>query len=108
VSLDTQDRLQDDVEATDSVIRARMDAFDLMTRVLGCESDVDRAELLNLTTKMIQRARKGYVGSRFVARTLTGLRAFERELIKRNLRPTWDALFEAVVVPVGSIGEVTE
>lgn len=84
--------------ATQAVIRARMDRFDLMTRVLGCESDVDRAELIGVTDRTIRRARTNYVSGAFVAATLAGLRAHERDLAARNLRPTFDDLFEVLVV----------
>ena len=93
---------------TQALIRARMDRLDLMTRVLGCESDTARAELTGMSTRHWRRARDGYVGSVFIANTLVALRGRERELIARNLRPSFDELFEVVVVPRGGEGENTE
>lgn len=90
---------------TVAVIQARMDRLDLMTRVLGCESDVARADLLGVSTKAIQRARSGYVSGRFVAGAIAGLRAHERELVARNLHPTFDELFRVLVVPIGADGD---
>ena len=91
---------------TRNVIRARMDRIDLMTRVLGCESDPERGRLLGLTDKTIRRAREGiFVGGIFVANTIAGLRAHERELAARNLRPVFDELFEVLVLPASAVGE---
>lgn len=92
---------------TQAVIRARMDRFDLMTRVLGCESDLAREKLTGLDDRTIRRARTGYVSGVFVAKALTSLRAYERELAARNLRPTFDELFEVLVVAVEDAAEET-
>lgn len=95
--------------ATKAAILPRMGQFDLMTRILGCESDAARAELIDVAARTMSRARAGEpVGGQFVANTIATLRAHERALAARNLRPTFDALFEVVVVPVGAVGEVTE
>lgn len=90
--------------ATQAVILARMDRFDLYTRVLGCETDVARGELIGMTDRAVRRARQGAVGGVFVANTLAALRRFERELAACNLRVTFEELFEVVVVPVAEAG----
>jgi len=88
---------------TQAVIQARMDQFDLMTRVIGCESDAARAELIGMSSRAIQRARTGFVGGAFVANTITALREHERDLAARNLFPTFDSLFVVRVVPRADI-----
>lgn len=92
---------------TQAMIRARMDHLDLITRVLGCESDIDRGRLLDVSPKTISRARTGYVGGVFVANVLASLRQHERALAARNLRASFDDLFEVVVVAKTDV-DVTE
>lgn len=75
-----------------------MDRLELMTRILGCETDTARAALIGITPRHWSRAREGHVGSVFVANTIAALRQRERELVARNLRPTFDELFEVVMV----------
>ena len=93
--------------ATQAVIRARMDHIDLMTRVLGCESDVDRGRLFDMSSKTINRARSGYVGGAFVASVIASLRQHERALAARNLRVAFEELFEVVVIAKSDV-DVTE
>jgi len=76
-----------------------MDRIDLMTRVIGCESDTARAALTGISTRHWNRARSGHVGAVFVANTIVALRKHERELAARNLKPSFDELFEIVIRP---------
>lgn len=88
---------------TQAVIRARMDRIDLCSQVVGCRSDVERGRLFGLSTRTLSRAREGWVGTTFVANTLAALRSYERELAARNLRATFDELFEVVVIATNEL-----
>lgn len=83
---------------TNAVLRLRVDKFDLMTRVLGCESDAARAALLGLTYRTVLRARRGVVGEVFVAQTIFALQREGETLGQYGLKPTLDELFEVVAV----------
>lgn len=88
---------------TKAVIRPRMDRIDLVTGALGCKTDVHRAAIFGLTDRTISRARGGdHVGAVFVANVLATLREYERALAAKNLRATFDELFEVVVIPIGA------
>lgn len=77
-------------------IRLKSDRFDLMTRIVGCESDEARARLLGVSVKTIWRARRGTLGVDFIAQTLFALGCHYGELAARNLLPCFDELFEVV------------
>jgi hypothetical protein len=80
------------------VIRLKADQFDLITRVLKCDSDEARARLINVSAKSIYRARRGGLGQQLIAQTLINLRDRHDELAKYNLIPSFDELFEVVDV----------
>lgn len=78
-------------------IRLKPPKFDLITRVLGCESEAARAELLGVTYVTILRARSGAnVGDVFIAQTLASLQRHTDTLRRYNLEPSFDELFEVV------------
>ena len=79
-------------------IRLKADRFDLITRVLGCDSDEARARLINVSPKTIYRARRGSLGQELIAQTLITLRDRRDELAAYNLIPSFDELFEVVEV----------
>lgn len=83
---------------TQAVIRPRMDRIDLMTEAVGCKSDPHRAILFGVSARTISRARTGRgIGADFIANTLAALREHERALLARNLKPSFDELFEVVI-----------
>lgn len=82
-----------------AMLRLRVERFDLMTRVLGCESDTARAALINMTYQSVRRAKRdNIVGGVFVAQTIAALRRHEDELRQYGLKPSFDELFEIVDV----------
>jgi hypothetical protein len=81
---------------TDAEIRLRVDRFELMTRVLGCESDLARAYLIGVDPRTISRARQGVIGEVFMAKLVTALRRNRPRLAELGLEPTLDDLFEVV------------
>lgn len=93
VKADTLDRTQQNTRA---VLRLREDKFDLMTRVLGCESDTARAALIGVTWRTVSRARRGRVGEMFVAQTVASLRREGDRLGALGLKVSIDELFEVV------------
>lgn len=86
------------LEVAQASLRLRVDRFELMTRILGCESDIARAELIGMSARSIQRARNGVVGTTFAANTVAALREHADELAERNLTCGLDDLFEVVRV----------
>lgn len=87
----------DEVEVQpQAVLRLRVDRFDLMTRILGCETELARAELIGMDYRSIWRARNGAVGTTFAANTVAALREHSAELAKYNLSVGLDELFEVV------------
>lgn len=65
--------------------------------MLGCESEVARADLLGVTYQTVYRARSGAaVGGQFVAQTLAVLNRHADTLRGYNLEPTFDEVFEVV------------
>jgi hypothetical protein len=65
-------------------------------RVLGCDSDEDRARLISVSVKTIYRTRRGVLGHDFITQTLINLQGRRDELAACNLSPTFDELFEIV------------
>ena len=82
-------------------IRLKTDRFDLITRVLGCDSDEARARLINVSAKTIYRAKRGTLGQELIAQTLITLGDRRDELAAYNLVPSFDELFEVVELNVG-------
>lgn len=82
-----------------ATIRLRADKFDLMTRILGCENEPARAELIGVTARTISRARAGLIGEAFMAKTIHALRQRLPELQRYGLDPTLDELFEVTTEP---------
>lgn len=82
-------------------IRLKTDRFDLITRVLGCDSDEARARLINVSAKTIYRAKRGSLGQELIAQTLITLGDRRDELAAYNLVPSFDELFEVVEVNPG-------
>lgn len=70
--------------------------FDLMTRILGCESDPARGDLIHMDRKSVQRARQGVIGKEYIANTLFWLGRKRDILAELNLDPTFESLFEIV------------
>lgn len=68
--------------------------FDLITKALGCESDMARARLLDVDPKTIYRARRGQVGEDFIARAIAIMRNHATELEAIGVRPAFEAMFE--------------
>jgi hypothetical protein len=67
--------------------------------VLGCETDVARADLFNLDNKTIHNLRNGGpVGDKTVAKILTVLRANEASLARSGTPFEFDDLFEVTEV----------
>jgi hypothetical protein len=80
-------------------IRLRADRFDAMTALIGCRTDQDRAQLIDVTPRTINRARAGVIGQQFMAKTVLALGAHAEKLAQYNLRPTLSELFEVVTTP---------
>ena len=80
-------------------IRLKADRFDLMTRVVGCESEEARAFLLGVDPKTVARARRRPADVNFIAQTLYALGCRRDELAVHNLVPRFDELFDVVEVP---------
>lgn len=72
----------------------RHDRFRLMTDLLGCNTDAERAELIDLSERQLSRSRHRRVGETFIANTLAGLGRHERVLRRHQLRPVFEELFE--------------
>src|SRR5262245_24110307 len=85
-----------------AVIRLRVDRFNLMTSVLGMQSDLAQADLLGVNPKTVYRAKLGNFGHDFIAQTLVSLGDRRDELGKLNLCPTFDELFEVVDTTTGA------
>ena len=81
---------------TSGTVRLRHEPFALMTRVLGCENDTQRAALIGVRPRTIRRAKDGILGEVFMARTIIALRRHSAALAECGLTPTLDALFEVV------------
>lgn len=75
-------------------ISLRWDAFLAASKVLGCDTDVDRADLFDLDNKTIRNLRDGGpVGDKTVAKILTVLRANEPALTSHGIAVDFDAYF---------------
>jgi len=74
----------------------RVEKFELMTRVVGATSIVERSDLIGVHAKTIRRAMDGIVGEVFMAKTVLALRRHESELRACGLTPSLDELFEVV------------
>lgn len=71
------------------------DRFDLITRILGCESDLARSRLLEMDPKTIYRARKGgVVGEEFIARVLHAMQRNSEQLGELGISPTFEEVFK--------------
>jgi hypothetical protein len=70
--------------------------FDLMTRILGCESDNARGALIRMDRKSVQRARQGVIGEIFIANALYWLGTKRDILAEFNLDPVFETVFEVV------------
>lgn len=81
-------------------LRLRVEKFDLMTRILGCESEAARAELVGVSYRTMLRARTKNIGEVFAAQTIVSLRRHQDTLGRYGLKPTLDELFEVVETPV--------
>jgi hypothetical protein len=93
----TQNMHDQTAQNTQAVLRLRGDQFDLMTRILGCESDAARAELIGVNWRTVSRAKAGAkVGEVFIAQTIASLRRETDTLGRYGLKPTLDNLFEVV------------
>lgn len=76
-------------------ISLRWDKFLTASQVLGCETDVARADLFDLDNKTIRNLRDGGpVGDKTMAKILTVLRANEAALERSGTRFDFDDLFE--------------
>lgn len=89
-----QARLSPPESGTRAGVLLRSDRFDLMTRVLGCESDLARSRFLHLDPKTLWSARQGRVGEKFIAQVLAVLARHEEQLGQLGLKPTFEELFE--------------
>ena len=78
-------------------IRLREARFDLITRILGCESDSARARLLDVDRKTIDRVREGRIGEEFIAKALAVLHLYADTLSELNISTKFEELFELVV-----------
>ena len=72
----------------------RLERFILMTELLGCKTDAERAELIDVSERHMSRARSRRVGETVIAKTLVGLGRHEGELRRHQLIPTFEELFE--------------
>ena len=79
-------------------IHLRTDRFDIMTRILGCDTDEARARLIGVTARTLYRARRGNLGHDLIAQTLITLRDKQEELANYNLHPSFDDLFTVVEI----------
>lgn len=91
MSLDIQVRTIPVIEAE---IWLRLDRFTLMTEVLGCKTDAERAELIDVSERHFSRIATRRVGETVIAKTLVGLGRHERDLRRHQLVPTFEELFE--------------
>lgn len=81
---------------TQAIVRLRVEYFDLITRVLGCESDAARGQLLDVHPKTIGRAKGGQVGEVFIAQAVFNLRKHADTLGQYGLTVSFEDLFEVV------------
>jgi hypothetical protein len=72
----------------------RDNRFNLITRVLGCGSDVARSRLLDMDPKTIYRARRGVIGEEFIARMLDVMRQNAEELEEAGIGTSFEDVFE--------------
>ncbi|MCW2900119.1 MAG: hypothetical protein JWO67_2384 [Streptosporangiaceae bacterium] len=68
--------------------------FDLITRLLGCKTELARAHLLDVDPKTVYRARRGVIGEEFIAKTLSVMKEHEGRLAEIGLTPTFEAVFK--------------
>lgn len=82
-----------EVPGTRAGVFLRDDNFDLITRVLGCESDAARARLLDVDPKTIWRARRGVIGEELIAKTLDTMRRNADRLAELGLSVSFETVF---------------
>lgn len=76
----------------------KWDRFALVTGLLGCETDVARADLFDFDNKTIRNLRQGGpVGDKTVAKILTVLRANAARLDAQGIATDFDEFFDVVV-----------
>jgi hypothetical protein len=87
-----------DKPGTHAGVLLKEDRFDLITRILGCESDVARSRLLEMDPKTIYRARRGgVVGEEFIARVLHAMQRHSEQLAELGITPTFEEVFKVDV-----------
>lgn len=72
----------------------RDDRFDVITRILGCKTELARAALLDVDPKTVYRARRGVIGEEFIAKTLSVMKRNEDLLKEIGIEPKFEAVFE--------------
>lgn len=70
--------------------------FDIAMNVIGCETELSKAELLEVTDRTIRRAKLGTIGEDFIAKTLAAVAPHARKLAREGLKPTFECFFEVV------------
>lgn len=84
-----------ELSGTDAGVFLVGERFDLITKALGCDSDMARARLLDVDPKTIYRVRRGQVvGEDFIARAIAVMRQRAAELEAIGVRPAFEAMFE--------------
>jgi hypothetical protein len=83
-----------EMSGTDAGVFLNSERFDLITKALGCDSELARARLLDVDPKTIYRARRGQVGEDFIARAIAAMRQRADELEAIGIRPAFEAMFE--------------
>lgn len=83
-------------------IRLRKEHFNLVTKMLGCTSEDDRAALIGMTGRQLYRARNGAVGPKFVASTLAALAEHRDMFAAAGVPITFEAIFEYAVPTAGT------
>lgn len=86
-----------------AALRLRQARFDLITRILGCESDTARAELIGMSARTIDRARRGMFGVDFIANTYAAFKRHEDTLAQLNITVSLDDLFEVADAAVEAV-----
>jgi len=90
---------------TGATIRLRGDRFELMTRIVGAATPIERARLIGVDRKTIGRVRAGAIrpGHEFMAKTVAALRLHSAALAECGLVPSLDELFEVVIEAVPDV-----
>lgn len=78
----------------DGAFKIKREAFDLMMALVGAHTDAEIADVIDMHTRTVQRAREGQFGGEFMKNTVIGLRKHQEKLSRYGQHPTLGNLFE--------------